>query len=177
MLGVLGPAGNLVPPLLVLAVLALMQLARREKWRTQRKAVIGMAVESLLWMAPLVALMLLRFHPLQSGRTVDWKQEMVAGVGAGVYEEFIFRLLMVSGMVLLLTRVARMQQQRAAVVAVVVAAVAFSLYHFSSWQDFNWSDFVTRASPGSTLGDCICSEGSGSRSAHAAYDVFRPLLG
>ena len=178
-LGIMGPMANFLPPLLVVAVLLLMQFSRHEKWAVQKKAVLGMGAESLLWMAPLVAMVMLApkllLTALGSKPNNSLLQGVILAIGAGVYEEFLFRLLLIGGAILLLTKVLGIRRSKVAIGAAIVAGIAFSLYHFGPHQ-FVFSAFVIRALAGVYLGGLYLYRGFGiAVGAHVAYDIYAAL--
>jgi membrane protease YdiL (CAAX protease family) len=173
----IGPAANYLPPCLVVGMLLLMQFARHEKWAVQKKAVLGMAAESMLWMAPLVAMVMLAPRLLlaaSAGRPA--LQGVLLAVGAGIYEEFLFRLLLVGGAILLLTNVLGIGRSTVAIWATILAGIAFSLYHFDPNHQFKFSAFVIRALAGIYLGGLYLFRGFGiAVGAHVAYDIYAAL--
>jgi membrane protease YdiL (CAAX protease family) len=176
MMGI-GPAANYLPPFLVVGMLLLMQFSRHEKWVVRKKAVLGMAAESLLWMAPLVAMAMLASRLLlaaSAGKPL--LQDIFLAVGAGIYEEFLFRLLLVGGAILLLTDVLGIRRSTVSLWAAVVAGIAFSLYHFGPGHQFKFSEFAIRALAGIYLGGLYLFRGFGiAVGAHAAYDIYAAL--
>jgi hypothetical protein len=173
----IGPAVNYLPPFLVVGMLLLMQFARHEKWTVRKTAVLGMAAESILWMAPLVALAMLAHSLLlaaSAGRPV--LQGVLLAVGAGIYEEFLFRLLLIGGAILLLANVLRIHRNTVAIWATILAGIAFSLYHFDPSHQFKFSAFVIRALAGIYLGGLYLFRGFGiAVGAHVAYDIYAAL--
>jgi len=173
----IGPAVNYLPPFLVVGMLLLMQFSRHEKWGVRKKAVVGMAAESLLWMAPLVAMAMLASRLLlaaSAGKPL--LQGVLLAVGAGIYEEFLFRLLLVGVAILLLSDVLGIHRSTVSVWAAVVAGIAFSLYHFGPGHQFKFSEFVIRALAGIYLGGLYLFRGFGiAVGAHVAYDIYAAL--
>ena len=50
-------------------------------------------------------------------------------VGAGIYEELLFRMAVMGGMHMLLFDVAKMKDRHAWVLALLVSAIVFTVYH------------------------------------------------
>ncbi|MFW6062145.1 MAG: hypothetical protein ACOC93_04985, partial [Planctomycetota bacterium] len=101
-----GATAWFLPPMLVVVVLLLQHAALKEPWKPQGMVILGMLGEGVLWTLPLIAVSFLRggggnlvasAGPL-AGRSV--LQQLVYVCGAGVYEEFLFRLLLI-GLILL----------------------------------------------------------------------------
>jgi hypothetical protein len=68
----------------------------------------------------------------QEGGHSSLPAELVFNAGAGVYEELVFRVLLVLVLSLLFTRIVHLERLPGGVAAAVVAAVIFSLMHFGS---------------------------------------------
>jgi len=102
-----------------------------------------MFFESALWVLPLIVfgqLLLGGQHaPAVVGedpaaRTwsdLNWQSRVTLAVGAGIYEELLFRLILVTGVHFLLVDLLRLTHGIGAVVAVVISAIAFAFYHNS----------------------------------------------
>ncbi|MFT7464485.1 MAG: hypothetical protein ACI9EF_002841 [Pseudohongiellaceae bacterium] len=141
----------------VLALLVL--LVRRRPERHDRPAlVLG---EALLWavcLGPLVGSMvgglgLSAGTGWVTGQVPLW-QAMLLSVGAGLWEEIVFRLGLLGGLALFLRRVARCSPVLSVGVAIVASAAAFSLYHHlgDGGEPFTMGPFVFRALAGTILG-------------------------
>jgi hypothetical protein len=173
-----GPVANLVPAMLLVCVLLLMQFSRHEKWTVQKKAVLGMTLESLLWMTPLVAIVILTGKLLLAAQAQEdgsVLRGVILACGAGIYEEFLFRLLLVGGAILLLAKVLGLKRTTVAIWASVLAALAFSLYHFGP-KPFNFSEIIIRAVAGLYLAGLYLYRGFGiAVGAHVAYDIYAAL--
>ena len=110
-------------------------------------------------------------------------------LGAGVYEEFIFRLVIVSLVMLIGVDLIELPKEPVAVAGVIVAAVVFSLYHLSGPEiyglfhrsfpgmsapvAFPWKEFVFRTLAGLYLGGLFVFRGIGiAVDAHAFYNIY-----
>ena len=101
-------------------------------------------------------------------------------VGAGVYEEIAFRLLLLGLGYLFLRRVIDWPRGPAYLVAVVFAAAVFSLCHFHlpHFEDFEANAFFFRFGAGIVLGTIFCLRGIGvAIYTHALYNVILILKG
>jgi len=170
LLGFFGATAAYLPAVLIVAVLLAQHLARRDKWNIRLLVVAGMVGESVLWMIPLIVLNHLTRGPLiqaalaTEGSVADILQHVLVAVGAGVYEEFIFRLGMISLAMLIFVDVFELPKEAVAIGAVVVGACLFSLYHISpdrigSGEGFLWGDFAFRALAGAYLGGVFLLRG------------------
>ncbi|MCD6365607.1 MAG: CPBP family intramembrane metalloprotease [Planctomycetes bacterium] len=184
MLGVFGGAAWCVPPLLVVSVLLQRHFARGGRWKVQPAVLVGMACESLLWTLPLLAVNYLctrlthggAMLAASTGSTSAWP-DVLAAVGAGVYEEFVFRLVLVGAGVWAFAAVfGAKHRDIGMIVVLMLAAVAFSLYHFSWRGDekpFVWGLFVFRASAGMCLGVVYVYRGFGiAVGAHTLWNLY-----
>jgi hypothetical protein len=185
-----GATVSYLPAVLVMGVLLLQHLAHRERFRVEMRTLGGMFGESIGWMLPLIAAAHITgrmwVHQASAGDTQAASsppliREIIGAVGAGVYEEFIFRMVVISVLLLLLVDVFDLRKDIITVLSVVLAAVAFSLYHFSagqfaSWAYFPWHDFIFRATAGVYLGAVFVFRGFGiAVGAHAIYNIYAVL--
>lgn len=175
----LGVTGRFLPPLLIVAALLVWHVAVREKWRLDGWAVLGMAGESVLWMVPLLLLAGLTWKltggPALSANAASHPlaADILADIGAGIYEEFFFRLAAISLLLGVLVKVLRAPKGWSVAVAVVLASVAFSLYHFIGPWEFAWHLFIFRAGAGAYLAGVYLTRGFGvAVGAHACYNVI-----
>jgi len=192
----LGATASWLPAVAVVAVLLLQHVLRKDRWQFRPGVLLGMVGESAIWMMPLMALVLLvnKMNLPTAAMTADAAattlsttpaisgtvlQRLLLAVGAGIYEEFIFRLLFVGLAMLLLVNVFNLRKEPIALAAVAVSGVCFSLYHFTADQllqfheSFPWFEFVFRALAGVYLGLVYLYRGFGiAVGAHAAWDVY-----
>jgi len=180
-----GATAAYLPAILVVVVLLVQHAAHRGRWRVQPKVVAGMTGESVLWAVPIVLFSHVTGRPLaaQSGQNAQGLfEDILQGVGAGIYEEFIFRLVLISLIMLVLVDVAGLRRDVTAILAIAVSAVLFSLYHFSAndFADiaaFPWRAFVFRAIAGVYLGGLVITRGFGvAVGAHSFYNVYVAIV-
>jgi membrane protease YdiL (CAAX protease family) len=159
-------------------VLLAWQILTRAKWHADADALLGMAAESVLWTIPLVALHALTWKlfsvpALTAGdESTHLAVEILTGIGAGVYEEFLFRLAAISLLLLVSVDVLRGAKRPMVAVAVVLTSVLFSLYHFIGPESFDGYKFVFRAAAGAYLAGLYILRGFGvAVGAHACYNV------
>lgn len=198
-LAVLGLTDRWFPPLcLVLALLAWQALAARE-WRFAPLVLLGMAAESLVLAIALVGLSRLvdlGFENLErapwllsapGGETATGPAAAVARplaqwvgfLGAGVYEEALFRLLLVP----LGFRCLRLLQAPpvlASTLAVTASALLFALAHHagSPGETFTWFAFIFRWAAGVYFAWVFVLRGFGvAVGTHTAYDILVGAVG
>jgi membrane protease YdiL (CAAX protease family) len=101
-------------------------------------------------------------------------QQLVLSLGAGLYEELLFRVIVVGGLVWLLGR-AGVAPGPAAVTAVLVSALVFSLIHYvgAFGDSFALGSFLFRFIGGIAFSTIFVLRGFGIVAwTHALYDVF-----
>jgi hypothetical protein len=119
---------------------------------------------------------------------VDWSTEAVAGLslpvqlmislGAGIYEELVFRVLLVSGLTLVATRLFRWRGAKVPVFAVVIAALVFAAFHYIGpyGEPLALGSFTFRTVAGLLFSGLYVLRGFGVTAwTHALYDVFLAL--
>jgi len=86
----------------------------------------------------------------------------MTSIGAGIYEELLFRLVLVGGLVLVAERVFRLGHSGAVVAAVLVAAALFAGAHtFQAPGSFTWPTFLFRTAAGVYLASVFATRGFG----------------
>ncbi len=102
----------------------------------------------------------------------------VLSLGAGVYEELVFRLLVLAGTFSLLQRVVHFQSRAAYGAALIVSAISFSLYHHLGphGEPFDLGVALFRFVAGILLGVLFLLRGLASCAyVHSLYDLFCDL--
>lgn len=184
--GVADAGGLYFGGLMIVVVLLVWHLLVRERWHVDVGVVGLMAIEALLLAIPLLALSHLvsigDVAAAPAGTTefaqLDVWSQMAISVGAGLYEELIFRMVLIAVVHTLLVDLAGLRQFTGAAIAIAVSAVAFTVYH-----DLDGPD--GRISPGRVLfyfvaglyfGLVYVIRGFGLVvGAHATYDVITVL--
>ncbi len=180
LLRLFGATAHFLPALLVIVVLLVWHGLTRQKWHVDGPALAGMAAESVLGMVPLVGLGMLLSRLFQpgalsaaAGAQPAVAAEVLSGIGAGIYEEFLFRLAAIALILFVCADVLRAPRPAMSVVAVVASSLLFSVYHFLGPEAFNWQHFLFRAMAGLYLAMLYIARGFGvAVGAHAAYNVI-----
>ncbi len=146
----------------------------------------GMALEAIVWSiltGPIVGigaqqllhrLGLLMVAPQGVG-TLGELARVTLSLGAGLYEELLFRVLLVGGLAALASRVAGAGPRAAGIFAVVVAALVFSAFHYVGPYGDPWSlgSFTFRALAGVFFSALYLLRGFGVTAwTHALYDLW-----
>jgi hypothetical protein len=173
---------------------------RRDLAQFQVSTFLGMLAESLLFALALILcgqmLHSVMGEPAPSAMVARWnvtpmQLRVISSVGAGLYEEFLFRLLLVPillGAIHLATR----NQAASATLAVAVSSLVFAAAHYlpgdasalspaayvdaleTVWQQSDlWYGFLFRGLAGAAFGTMFVLRGFGvTVGCHACYDVL-----
>lgn len=169
---VFGVGGLYLPGILVTVVLILWHILTRDPWRVRPRVVWMMGLESLVWTPPVLVLGQVLYKllsgslgaqpPITAGLEVLASAEafadrplmarMAIAVGAGLYEEMLFRMVGIALFHLILVDLIGLGSRKGTVLSVVFASIAFAAYH-----------------------DVGAGAGGGVRWADAAFYVFAGL--
>jgi CAAX prenyl protease-like protein len=135
-------------------------------------------VASTLTGLMLPGLSLARAFSEPAGRTLaQWTlpTQLMISLGAGIYEELLFRVILVSGLAWLATAAFSWQASRAKLFAVVLGAVIFSAFHYIGpyGEPLRLASFAFRTVAGLLFSGLYVLRGFGITAwTHALYDVF-----
>jgi hypothetical protein len=169
-----GASGRYLPALAVVAVLLSWHVARRDGWVFHLAALPVMVIESLVWAVPLLGVFFMfSAHGPTYGPVGNWKLMASLYLGAGIYEELVFRMGAFSVLSFLLMDLAGIEVKRATPVIVVIAAIAFSAYHLLGSDVIPWQAFVFIGLRGVYYGIIFVERGFGiTVGVHTAYDLW-----
>jgi hypothetical protein len=174
-----GAYGRHLPALAVVGILLSWHVARNDPWKFAPSLLPKMAGESAFLGLPVILLSALCAHhlPLSSPAVGDWKTLVVLSVGAGIYEELLFRMIGFTLLTLLFVDILKLRKTHATVLIVLIPAVLFSAYHYLGHEHFTLQSLVFRTLAGIYFGIIFLHRGFGiTAGSHAAYDVFIVLL-
>jgi membrane protease YdiL (CAAX protease family) len=160
--------------LAVVAVLLSWHIARRDGWNFRISLLPLMLLESVAWAIPLLGVYFLFSQRTPTYQPVgDWKLMASLYLGAGVYEELIFRLAAFSLLSFFLIDLARWPVKVATPLIVVISAATFSAYHMLGIGHVPWQAFVFIALRGVFYGIIFLERGFGlSVGVHTTYDLM-----
>ena len=155
-----GVASVHLPAITVVVVLLGWHVARqRDPVRPQWRTMLGMLAESLVLVAPLFVMQLLTQRAMhgpepggvveaataaggeawrwllaaagpEGGGASDWASGLLLSIGAGVYEELVFRLMGIALLAVVFEDVLALPRGWSAVLAATGSSLAFAWYHF-----------------------------------------------
>jgi membrane protease YdiL (CAAX protease family) len=142
-----------------------------------------MAAESFLWAVALVILFVAvahgvavqaLTHPVEHAMTrLSWQSHVVLSIGAGIYEELLFRLVLITVLNIILVDLFGLSVAKAIPVIIMASSVLFSLYHFLGNEQPTWGAFVIRTIAGIYFAGIFIFRGFGIDVAtHAGYDLM-----
>lgn len=167
-----GVGGAMLPGILMVVVLFIWHLLARDSWRV-RPAVLGMmVVESAALTLPLIVLGQAAglFALAATVEPVERSFGAVAtiSVGAGLYEELLFRMIGIALVHFILVDLMSMKETPARLIAIGVSALAFAVYH-DQWT----ANFIFLMVAGLYFGGLYVYRGFGIVVAtHALYDLI-----
>jgi hypothetical protein len=168
-----GATGKYMPAAAVVAILVAWHIARNDAWTMHLGHLAGMFFESALYAIPLRALALAFAHYLPLYSPPDRSRALlVLSVGAGIYEELVFRLIAFTLMSLIFIDVMKMDKLRAFLLMVLLSSLAFSAYHYLGSEQFEWRSFAFRTLAGIYFAVIFVWRGFGiTAGSHAFYDI------
>lgn len=179
-----GVAGQFLPGLAIATVLLVWQVLSGERWRISLWALPVMVAESLAWTIPLLVLLALLQQTSSSSaaagvsgplQALSWQARVVISIGAGLYEELLFRMIGIAALHLVLVDLAKMNNRLGGAIAVLLSAAAFSVYHDVTITNGHPDYFraLLLMCAGTYFGTVYLARGFGIVVAlHALYDVF-----
>lgn len=111
--------------------------------------------------------------------------DVVTGIGAGIYEELVFRLILICLLMLFFQDVLRLTRKNSIILSVLISAALFSAHHhvvfvdghFGRTEVFNWMEFVFRTIAGVYFAILFAIRGFAiTAGTHAFYDIIATIL-
>ncbi|CAN5658376.1 CPBP family glutamic-type intramembrane protease [soil metagenome] len=168
-----------LPAAAVPAILIVWHLARRDSWKVKPAHVFGMIFESLVLAIPLLLLgraserylaHITLAAPLAASSGA--KGLLVLSLGAGVYEELLFRLIVFALLSFVFTDFLAMKRLPASLLMVAISGVLFACYHYLGNEPFRLWTFAFRTLAGMYFGAVFLCRGFGvTAGCHVGYDL------
>ena len=177
--------------ILLFGVGAWLALAdRRRAGPLEPRWFLGMMAESIVYAsllggttALLTSLILSGGLPLAvsaAGVQLDLLTQITISLGAGIYEELVFRVLLISGIGLLLRGVLGWHSRSSLLAAAIISALIFSAFHYVGpyGDSLELGSFTFRVVAGLLLSGLYLWRGLGITAwTHACYDIGLAILG
>jgi membrane protease YdiL (CAAX protease family) len=174
-----GASGRHLPALTVVAILLSWHIARKDAWAVKMGTLFGMSLESIALTLPLIVfgMFLPHYFPMSAPSGESLGQTIVLSLGAGVYEELVFRMILCTALATVLRNVLGLNTRLSMLLLVVISATLFSAYHYLGTESFHWRIFVFRIGAGIYFTMVFLTRGFGITSgSHMAYDILIVLL-
>ena len=153
---------------------------KEQNIRFSGKFFILMILESALYALLMLFIVTLSERYLISAITTnEGYLNIILALGAGVYEEFIFRVILVSGFLFFLRDVLKMNSVISIFISIAAASLLFSVFHYigSYGETFEFKSFAIRFGAGVFLSILYAFRGYGITAyTHTLYDLFVILL-
>ncbi len=201
------------PGIVVLVILLAWHVAARKSWNIHLPWLGWMTLESLVLALPLLAvnaamgssarvtsaaaqaalnapsataiIAQTATGALNNGHS--YLAHLVTGIGAGIYEELVFRLILIGLIIMILEDLLKVKADIAAAVAIILSALLFSAHHYVGVngrelvllkaEPFTMLSFVFRAAAGVYFAILFRYRGYGiTAGAHAAYNIVLRTL-
>ena len=166
-----------MPAAAVVGILLTSHFYRRDPWRVQPGDLWKMGLESMALALPLLLLWVaaspyLARLPLYA-TPFDLTGLAVPCIGAGIYEELIFRLIVLNLLSFLLIDLLQFPKNWAIAAIIISSAVMFAGYHYLGSEKFSPVTFVFRTIAGLYFAAIFLCRGFGvTCGCHASYDLI-----
>ena len=170
--------------LIVIAVVLVARDRRAHRGPLRWRVFPLMLLESLL-LAVMIGVVLryataalLNFFTLSRPGGPGTATQLMVSLGAGIYEELLFRVILVGALSLLARRAFGWSGRGAGIFAVLLSALVFSAFHYvgTLGDTLQWSSFIFRFLAGLVFSTLYVLRGFGITAwTHALYDVLVTL--
>jgi membrane protease YdiL (CAAX protease family) len=187
-----GVVGRFLPGAALIAVLVVWHIFNHDRWRLRPLIIGGLTVEAMVWTIPLVVLIaLLQYaagsparapaaaQALLSGPAtmaeMSWQARLTISLGAGLYEELLFRMIGIAALHLVLVDLARLSDRAGSILAIAISAAAFAVYHdiTTATGEFDIIKAFALLGAGVYFGIVYLARGFAVVvGVHALYDIF-----
>lgn len=171
---VFGVVGVHLPGVLLIATLVAHQLIARERWGLKPVVPVGMLAESCVWAIPILVLAGILGLIGLGGEAPPPVPASAIAVGAGVYEEFVFRLVLIAAVHALLVDICGVRDTIGRWLAVAASVFAFASFHgIESGGGIDVTSAAFYGIAGLFLSWLFLTRGLGiAAGAHAVYDLL-----
>ncbi|MBN2843420.1 MAG: CPBP family intramembrane metalloprotease, partial [Sedimentisphaerales bacterium] len=173
------------PCIVVIIITLVLQLTSHYPWSVRPAWLTWMAFEAIILTAPLFIIGLIMNGSSSFTAVVpnhDYYAQIVIGIGAGIYEELVFRLVILGLLLMLFDNVLRFGHATSIVTATIISALLFSTHHyfgidmagrFVYLEPMDLGSFLFRMAAGVYFAIVFHYRGYGiTAGTHAFYNVF-----
>ena len=189
LLSTIGFGQVVILPIVTAAILIVWHHRSQDRWQFQPTVLAGMLVEScglglILYCAANAFLRIAATESPTASLLIPFDQAVnvpliMAAVGSGIYEELIFRLILLLATVEVLNRLLR-SPQLAIPIGILLISLVFAALHYNgvnpAGAEFEWTTFAFRLIASIAFCVLFLFRGFGiAVGAHAAFDVLTQL--
>ncbi|TVQ55349.1 MAG: CPBP family intramembrane metalloprotease [Phycisphaerales bacterium] len=140
--GIPATSGFYLGGVLIVVILLLWHLLNRDSWRVDGRTIAIMTLETIALTLPLIVLGQLISKTAISASVIasigpteqhlaemTFLAQLTVSIGAGLYEELMFRMLLIAMLHTLMVDLGKLSFNLGAGIAIVVSAAAFTWYH------------------------------------------------
>ena len=161
--------------LIAVICVIILQLRAKKSLTINGMTLVYMVMESFAWMTGLFIILSLSEIYLLTISVKGLLHQVVLAVGAGIYEELLFRVLLIGGISALFGFIFKWKKTFRLMGSIVISAITFSLFHFigSAGDSYSFRIFLFRIIGGLYLGGLYVFRGFGITAwTHSLYDIF-----
>lgn len=179
-----GKNGSLIFNLLVIAFLLISIVYVEKKYRLDFLTFVFMFGESMvyaLFMGNVLGYIVYEIlfpYALAMPFSLNMWLGIILSVGAGVYEEIVFRLLLITSLYFIFTTLLKISKPLSATISIMTGTLLFAAMHYvgTLGDTFTYSNFTFRILAGIVLSTIFMFRGLGvAVYTHALYDVLSVL--
>jgi len=173
LLDMLGFGQHLLLPVLTVCILLSLHYLSRRPWQLSGSIISGMAVESILLGLCLRTISVVQ-NTLVTMNLGDKIKDAVGFLGAGIYEELLFRLILLSLVAWAFRRAGTVPRVSMILAAVITSLLFAAAHHVGpSGEPLQYSRFLFRFLAGIFFSIVFIYRGFGiAAGSHAAYDLM-----
>lgn len=171
----LGASGLYFPGLLLVAILLGWHIVSKHPWTFEWSTLFGMLGESVVWAIPLYVLNSVLHQARRGSAESLWVDDLILSIGAGIYEELVFRLIAITLLSLILIDVFALNKNATLVFIFLFSAALFAAQHHQPFGNdpFDTVKFLFRTGAGLYLTGIFVFRGFGiAAGCHAVYDIM-----
>lgn len=179
--GISGVYGMALMLLIGVTIAFFVNKGRFNELKIKSNYFLIMIFESIFWSIILFIILSQGQLLLSNGTGKLLIQQIVLSIGSGIFEEFVFRVILVSGLALIVGLFVKKRYWYKMTISIVIAAVIFSAFHFiGEYADLPQTNlFLLRFVAGVILGYIYILRGFGIAAySHSFYNliVFTQIL-